>query len=87
MRGLALTTGRRNELAVLPPDEQRPRVLDGFEVAGGNRPVYIGEPRGEGTGGDAFVDRPDAAWRLESEDPHHVSWWNPDDAAQAWIRR
>ncbi|RDI62741.1 hypothetical protein [Nocardia pseudobrasiliensis] len=63
------------------------RALEEFEKGGGDRLVFIGEPRGGKTGIQAFFDRLDAMWRLESEDPQHVSWWNLSDGAQAWSRR
>jgi hypothetical protein len=57
-----------------------------FEDAGGERLVYIGEPKGGKTGDDAFFDALSARWRLESEDPQFVSWWRDADVAQGWVR-
>jgi hypothetical protein len=62
-------------------------ALDEFTRAGGNRLVFIGEPRGGKTADDAFFDALASDWKLESEDPQHVSWWNLTDIAQGWIRR
>jgi hypothetical protein len=62
-------------------------ALVAFEHAGGQRLIFIGEPKGGKTGDDAFFDRLIAAWRLESRDERFVSWWNLSDAAQGWIRR
>jgi hypothetical protein len=61
-------------------------ALTAFEEAGGERLVYIGEPRGGKTGDDAFFDSLSARWRLESADPHFVSWWTDADVAQGWVR-
>jgi len=61
-------------------------VLAAFESAGGNRLIYIGEPKGGKTGNDEFFDALSARWTLESTDPQFVSWWNLGDAAQGWIR-
>ncbi|PXX60339.1 hypothetical protein DFR70_110179 [Nocardia tenerifensis] len=68
-------------------DPMASRALRGFEEAGGERLVFIGEPKGGKTGDDAFFDRLTAAWTLESQDPDHVSWWNLADDAQGWVRR
>lgn len=57
-----------------------------FEEAGGERLVYIGEPKGGKTGNDAFFDALSARWRLESVDPCFVSWWTEADVAQGWVR-
>jgi hypothetical protein len=61
-------------------------ALTAYEDAGGERLIYIGEPKGGKTGDDAFFDVLSARWRLESVDPHFVSWWTEKDAAQGWIR-
>ncbi|WP_190868320.1 hypothetical protein [Actinomadura sp. RB99] len=61
-------------------------ALTAFEEAGGERLVYIGEPRGGKTGNDAFFDSLSARWRLESVDRHFVSWWTDSDVAQGWVR-
>ncbi|WP_280276146.1 hypothetical protein [Nocardia wallacei] len=57
-----------------------------FEAAGGERLVYIGEPKGGKTGDDAFFDALAARWDLKDEDAQFVSWWNLDDRAQFWVR-
>jgi hypothetical protein len=62
-------------------------VLAEFEGAGGNRLIYIGEPKGGRTGNDAFFDGLSHRWELASEDSQYVSWWNLNDVAQGWIRR
>lgn len=67
-------------------DTMASEALAAFEAAGGERLVYIGEPKGGKTGDAAFFDALTAGWTLESQDSHHVSWWNLDDTAQAWAR-
>lgn len=62
-------------------------ALAEFSHAGGQRLVYVGEPKGGKTGDDAFFDGLASDWKLESEDPQYVSWWNLSDAAQGWVRR
>jgi hypothetical protein len=62
-------------------------ALAAFELAGGDRLVYIGEPKGGKTGDNAFFDALSARWTLESADSHFVSWWNLADVAQGWVRR
>ncbi len=62
-------------------------ALAAFEQAGGDRLVYIGEPKGGKTGDDAFFDALTARWKLESIDSRFVSWWNLADMAQSWVRR
>ncbi|MFC4529150.1 hypothetical protein [Sphaerisporangium dianthi] len=61
-------------------------ALTAFEEAGGERLIYIGEPKGGKTGNDAFFDALAARWRLDSVDPHFVSWWTEGDIAQGWVR-
>ncbi|GAA5096325.1 class I SAM-dependent methyltransferase [Nocardia iowensis] len=68
-------------------DPMASEALRKFEAGGGSRLVYIGEPKGGKTGDDAFFDRLTEHWALESQDAHHVSWWNLADAAQAWVRK
>lgn len=63
------------------------QALARFEDSGGDRLVYIGEPRGGKTADDAFFDALETRWTLESADPHYVSWWNLADTAQTWVRR
>jgi hypothetical protein len=62
-------------------------VLAAFEQRGGDRLVYIGEPKGGKTGDDAFFDALSARWTLETVDSRFVSWWNLADSAQGWVRR
>ncbi|GAB2699686.1 hypothetical protein [Nocardia thraciensis] len=62
-------------------------ALTAFEANGGERLVYIGEPKGGKTGDDAFFDALAARWELKSEDTQFVSWWNLSDRAQCWVRR
>jgi hypothetical protein len=62
-------------------------TLSSFESAGGNRLIYVGEPKGGKTGDDEFFDALAARWELESIDTNFVSWWNLDDVAQGWVRR
>lgn len=68
-------------------DTMASSALARFERAGGDRLVYIGEPKGGKTGDDAFFDALSARWALESVDERFVSWWNLEDAAQGWVRR
>ncbi|MEV0344077.1 hypothetical protein AB0H49_34210 [Nocardia sp. NPDC050713] len=73
-----------------PPGWDNPMAsdaLDAFERAGGDRLVYIGEPRGGKTGDEPFFDRLASGWHLETQDSQHVSWWNLADVAQSWLRR
>ncbi|SFP67018.1 hypothetical protein SAMN04489713_11675 [Actinomadura madurae] len=67
-------------------DTMSSEALTLYEDAGGERLVYIGEPRGGKTGNDAFFDALSARWRLDSLDPHFVSWWTDRDVAQGWVR-
>jgi hypothetical protein len=62
-------------------------ALAAFDQAGGERLVYVGEPKGGKTGTDAFFDGLSARWELESVDSSFVSWWNLADVAQGWVRR
>jgi hypothetical protein len=62
-------------------------ALATFGDAGGQRLIFIGEPKGGKSGDDAFFDRLTAGWRLETRDEHFVSWWNLSDVAQGWVRR
>ncbi|MFF4198280.1 hypothetical protein [Nonomuraea sp. NPDC001831] len=61
-------------------------ALTQFENAGGERLIYVGEPKGGKTGNDAFFDALSARWRLDSVDPSFVSWWAEADMAQGWVR-
>lgn len=88
-----LSFGGRSEQVLFlcwPPGWDNPMASDAlaaFESAGGDRLVYVGEPKGGKTGNDAFFDALMDRWELESTDPRFVSWWNLADVAQAWIRR
>jgi len=62
-------------------------ALASFERAGGERLIYIGEPKGGKTGNDQFFDALSARWTLESEDSQFVSWWDLGDVAQGWARK
>ncbi|TMR27353.1 hypothetical protein [Actinomadura geliboluensis] len=67
-------------------DRMSSDVLTSFEEAGGERLVYIGEPRGGKTANNAFFDALSARWKLDSTDPRFVSWWTDADTAQGWVR-
>lgn len=62
-------------------------ALAAFEKSGGDRLVFMGQPRGGMTGDDAFFDALSAGWELATEDAQYVSWWNLADVAQGWVRR
>lgn len=62
------------------------QALAEFQEAGGERMIFIGEPKGGKTADDAFFDELSAGWTLESQDEHYVSWWNLNDMAQGWVR-
>jgi hypothetical protein len=62
-------------------------ALAAFESAGGDRLIYVGEPRGGKTADDKFFDDLSTCWTPESADPRFVSWWNLADSAQGWTRR
>lgn len=62
-------------------------ALARFENAGGQRMIYIGEPKGGKTGDDAFFEALSARWVLDASDSNFVSWWNLADEAQGWVRR
>jgi hypothetical protein len=62
-------------------------ALTTFELASGDRLIYVGEPKGGKTGNDGFFDALSARWELESVDSSFVSWWNLTDVAQGWVRR
>ncbi|WP_283139726.1 hypothetical protein [Rhizohabitans arisaemae] len=89
--GLEEFTAGTNHVLFLcwPPgwgDEMSSEALASFEKAGGERLIYIGEPKGGKTGNEAFFDTLSARWRLDSVDPHFVSWWRESDIAQGWVR-
>ncbi|MBF6334245.1 hypothetical protein [Nocardia transvalensis] len=67
-------------------DSMASEALRAFEEAGGRRLVFIGEPKGGKTGDDAFFERLEEVWKVETTDAQHVSWWNLGDIAQAWVR-
>jgi hypothetical protein len=62
-------------------------ALAAFERAGGQRLIYVGEPKGGKTANDAFFEALSSRWQLESADEKFVSWWNLADIAQSWVRR
>ncbi|MBF6238246.1 hypothetical protein IU474_14395 [Nocardia otitidiscaviarum] len=68
-------------------NEMASQALADFERSGGDRVIFIGEPKGGKTGDDAFFDGLAARWRLETQEPQYVSWWNLADVAQGWTRR
>jgi hypothetical protein len=61
-------------------------ALAEFEKSGGNRLIFIGEPRGGMNATDSFFDALAEGWTLESEDDRFVRWWNLSDQAQGWVR-
>ncbi|QIS02568.1 hypothetical protein F5X71_09750 [Nocardia brasiliensis] len=68
-------------------DPMASTALRDFADAGGDRLVFIGEPEGGKTADDPFFHQLAAEWELQTQDPHHVSWWNLADVAQGWVRR
>ncbi|MEV0551165.1 hypothetical protein AB0H98_30555 [Nocardia salmonicida] len=73
-----------------PPGWEDPmsaRMLRDYVAAGGDRVIYIGEPKGGKTGSDEFFDDLASSWVLEASDDSFVSWWNLDDVAQCWQLR
>ena len=62
-------------------------ALAAFEKSGGERLIFMGQPRGGMTGDDAFFDALSAGWEVAAEDTQYVSWWNLADMAQGWVRR
>ncbi|MBH0779050.1 hypothetical protein [Nocardia bovistercoris] len=70
-----------------PPGWGNTMASEALTAFNGERLVYIGEPKGGRTGDDAFFDALTEGWRLESEDPRFVSWWNLADTARGWVRR
>lgn len=67
-------------------NEMASQVLEQFEASGGNRLIYIGEPKGGKTANHKFFEALSERWQLTSLDPQHVSWWNLHDNAQGWVR-
>lgn len=73
-----------------PPGWGDPMALDALTHhvnSGGDRLIYIGEPRGGKTGTDEFFDALSNEWILADQDSEFVSWWNLGDVAQYWTRR
>lgn len=62
-------------------------ALAAYMKAGGERLIFMGQPRGGMTGDEAFFDALSEGWALASEDARYVSWWNLGDVAQGWMRR
>jgi hypothetical protein len=62
-------------------------ALAAFEQAGGQRLIFMGQPKGGMTGEAAFFDALSSGWVLASEDAQYVAWWNLGDVAQGWVRR
>lgn len=62
-------------------------ALSSFAAQGGQRMIFVGQPRGGMNATDAFFDRLRDNWTLTSEDEQFVSWWNLSDMAQGWVRR
>lgn len=62
-------------------------ALASFEKSGGERLIFMGQPKGGMTADEAFFDALSAGWELASEDAQYVSWWNLADVAQGWVRR
>ncbi|MFI6865707.1 hypothetical protein [Nocardia sp. NPDC050406] len=76
-------------LLVWPPgweNAMASEALASYRRAGGDRVVYIGEPRGGKTGDRAFFDALEAEWRVGGRDSGFVSWWNLSDGASCWVR-
>lgn len=57
-----------------------------FENSGGTEVIFVGEPQGGKTGDDQFFELLATRWKLTSQDPNFVSWWNLKDVAQHWTR-
>jgi hypothetical protein len=70
-----------------PPGWGSTMASDALASFGGERLIFMGQPRGGMTGDDAFFDALSAGWELAAEDPRYVSWWNLADVAQGWVRR
>lgn len=68
-------------------DTMASSALAMFERQGGERLVFLGEPKGGKTGDAAFFDALSQGWKFVSQDEQYVSWWNLADVAQGWIRR
>lgn len=82
--------GNRALFLCWPPgwgDAMSARVLADYAAAGGDRLIFVGEPKGGKTGTDEFFDQLAVEWMLQSQDESFVSWWNLGDVAQCWIRR
>ncbi|MEV0331880.1 hypothetical protein [Nocardia sp. NPDC050717] len=68
-------------------DPMSARMLQDYVGAGGDRLIFVGEPKGGKTGCDEFFDELSARWTLDSVDGSFVSWWNLGDVAQCWQLR
>ncbi|NNH69079.1 class I SAM-dependent methyltransferase [Nocardia uniformis] len=71
-----------------PPGWDNPMAsqsLAAYRRAGGDRVIYVGEPRGGKTGDAAFFAALAAEWEVVEEDSKFVSWWNLNDSA--WCYR
>jgi hypothetical protein len=68
-------------------DPMASNALTNYAQAGGDRLIYVGEPRGGTSADDRFFDALNADWELASEHPAHVRWWGLNDIAQCWKRR
>lgn len=68
-------------------DQMSARTLRDYVAVGGDRLIFIGEPKGGKTGCDEFFDELSAGWTLVSADDSFVAWWNLDDVAQCWQLR
>lgn len=81
-----LYAGRALLLCWPPGWEDRMSIaaLEAYERGGGQRLIYIGEPRGGRTACGAFFDRLESSWELVDIDDHFVTWWNLNDQAQCW---
>ncbi|MEU4416166.1 hypothetical protein [Nocardia salmonicida] len=82
--------GERVLFLCWPPGWEDPmsaQMLRDYLAAGGDRVIYIGEPKGGKTGSDEFFDDLASGWILADVDDSFVSWWNLDDVAQCWQLR
>lgn len=88
----ARTAGNADHTLLMcwPPGWGNPmasEALARFAAHGGQRLIFIGEPKGGKTGDDAFFDALSEDWEIKSTSPQYVSWWNLSDVAQGWVRR
>ncbi|MET7769406.1 class I SAM-dependent methyltransferase [Nocardia sp. NPDC005366] len=68
-------------------DPMSSEALNAYREAGGDRLIYIGEPRGGRTANDTFFATLEVEWVLADQDPDFVAWWNLADVAQYWRTR